>query len=191
MDRRSFCTTLLALPATLQAARELRCDVAVIGGGVGGCAAALAAARNGLSVILTEETDWLGGQLTSQAVPPDEHPWIEMFGCTRSYRSYRRNVREYYRRNYPLTEEARATATLNPGGGGVSKLTHEPRVSLAAIEEMLAPQISAGRLTVLLRHKPVAADATGDRIAAVAVKDLDSGAARNIYASYFLDATEQ
>ena len=37
-------------------------------------------------VILSEETDWLGGQLTQQAVPPDEHPWIESFGCTASYR---------------------------------------------------------------------------------------------------------
>jgi len=25
-------------------------------------------------VILTEETGWIGGQLTAQAVPPDEHP---------------------------------------------------------------------------------------------------------------------
>jgi len=24
--------------------------------------------------VLTEDSDWLGGQLTSQAVPPDEHP---------------------------------------------------------------------------------------------------------------------
>ena len=41
----------------------------------------LAALRNGMKVVLmTEETDWVGGQLTSQAVPPDEHPWIESFG---------------------------------------------------------------------------------------------------------------
>ena len=169
----------------------MRCDVAVIGGGTGGCAAAFAAARNGLRVILTEETDWLGGQLTAQAVPPDEHPWIEMFGCTQSYRLYRQNVRGYYRRNYPLTGEARAAVNLNPGGGGVSRLTHEPRISVAVIEEMLAPHVSAGRLTVLLRHKPVAADISSDRIRAVAVKDLHTGAARNIHASYFLDATEQ
>ena len=64
---------------------ELRSDVAVIGAGVGGVAAALAALRRGLSVVLTEETDWIGGQLTSQAVPPDEHPWIEQFGCTAGY----------------------------------------------------------------------------------------------------------
>ena len=62
--------------------KELDCDVAVVGGGTGGFAAALAACRNGMRVILTEETDWIGGQLTAQGVPPDEHPWIELFGCT-------------------------------------------------------------------------------------------------------------
>ncbi len=44
-------------------------------------------------VILTEETDWVGGQLTQQAVPPDEHPWIESFGATRSYRHLRDGIR--------------------------------------------------------------------------------------------------
>ena len=58
--------------------RGLKADVVIIGGGLGGCAAALAALRSGLRVILTEETDWIGGQLTSQAVPPDENRWIEL-----------------------------------------------------------------------------------------------------------------
>src|SRR5438046_567034 len=98
-------------------AHELEADLVIIGGSLGGCAAALAAARNGLRVILTEETDWIGGQLTSQAVPPDEHPWIEAFGATRLYRAYRSAVRDYYRRNYPLTEEARSRWQLNPGDG--------------------------------------------------------------------------
>lgn len=35
-------------------------DVVVIGGGLGGCMAALAVAKMGLKVIMTEETDWLG-----------------------------------------------------------------------------------------------------------------------------------
>ena len=47
-------------------------DLVILGGGLGGVATALAACRNGLQVILTEETDWIGGQLTQQAVPPDE-----------------------------------------------------------------------------------------------------------------------
>jgi len=194
MRRRDFlsaATSLLVVPRAVLSAREARCDLAVIGGGTGGCAAALAAARNGLRVVLTEETDWIGGQLTSQAVPPDEHPWIEAFGATRLYRAYRSAVRDYYRRNYPLTEEARSRWQLNPGDGRVSRLTHEPRVSLAVLEEMLAPHVSGGRVTVLLRHRPVAAEADGDRVRAVTVRSLESGAERALSAPYFIDATEQ
>ena len=55
--------------------KEQRTEILVVGGGTGGVAAAL-----GCRVVLTEETDWIGGQLTSQAVPPDEHRWIESFG---------------------------------------------------------------------------------------------------------------
>ena len=87
---------------------KARYDVVIVGGGVGGCAAALAACRAGLRVVMTEETDWIGGQFTAQGVPPDEHPWIEQFGCTRSYREFRDGVRAFYRNQYPLTAEARA-----------------------------------------------------------------------------------
>src|SRR5512143_3209630 len=96
---------------------EKHADILIVGGSTGGCAAALAAASLGYRVILTEETRWIGGQLTSQAVPPDEHPWIEQFGCTRRYRQFRDRVRDHYRRIYPLTAQARAAAHLNPGGG--------------------------------------------------------------------------
>ena len=123
-------------------------------------------------------------------MPPDEHAWIESFGRTQSYRAYRDAVREYYRRHYPLTEAARARWNLNPGDGGVSRLTHEPRVSLAVLEAMLAPFASGGRLTVLTRHKPVAADAAGDRVRSVTVRNLDEDTPLTIHAPYFLDATE-
>ncbi len=193
-NRRTFLTQLgmgFLLPGWLAAARELDCDVAVIGGGAGGVAAALAAARNGMRVILTEETDWIGGQLTAQAVPPDEHPWIESFGTTRVYRQYRAAVRDYYRRNYPLTAEAHVQWNLNPGSGRVSRLTHEPRVSLAVLQEMLAPFVASGRLVVLLRHRPVSADTSADRVRAVAVRGLESGLEKSVRAHCFLDATEQ
>ena len=68
----------------------------VVGGGLGGVAAAEALARQGVTVILTEPTSWLGGQLTSQAVPvPDENSYIEREpGCgTRLYRDLRRQLR--------------------------------------------------------------------------------------------------
>lgn len=188
MTRRTLFQALAAAPLM---GRSLRCDVAIIGGGFGGCAAALGALRNGMRVVMTEETDWIGGQVTSQLVPPDEHPWIESFGGTRSYRDYRNAVRDYYRRNYPLTAEARRRAYLNPGDGSVSKLTHEPRVSLAVLEDMLAPYVSGGWLTLLLKHEAVAADVDGDRVRGVRVRSLDTGLEHTVEATYFLDATEQ
>ena len=115
-----------------------RFDLVIAGGGLGGVAAALAALYSGLRVALTEETDWIGGQLTQQAVPPDEHQWIETHGANRSYRALRTGIRDYYRRYYPLTDEARARVELNPGDGAVSRLCHEPRVALAVLEGLLA-----------------------------------------------------
>ncbi len=46
----------------------VRVDVAVVGGGASGVAAAVAAERCGASVALVEETPWLGGMLTSAGV---------------------------------------------------------------------------------------------------------------------------
>jgi hypothetical protein len=169
---------------------ELQADIAIAGGGVGGCAAAIAAAGHHRNVILTEESDWIGGQLTSQSVPPDEHGWIESFGCTATYRSFRERVRDYYRRNYPLSAEARGRKSLNPGNGWVSPLCHEPRVALAVLEEMLAPFVSSGRIRILREHKPVAAEIDGDRIRSMTLRDLVSGNDLTVRAAYFIDATE-
>ncbi len=170
---------------------EWSADLIILGGGLGGCAAALAAARHGLNVIVTEETDWIGGQLTQQAVPPDENKWIETFGGTRSYQQLRTGIREYYRRNYPLTEKARALRFLNPGNSWVTRLGGEPRVALAALYELLAPFLGNGQITLLLRHKAVAAATTGDNVEAVTARDLESGHEIILRAPLFADATEQ
>lgn len=143
-----------------------------------------------MRVILTEETDWIGGQLTAQAVPPDEHPWIEDFGCTLSYREFRDGVREYYRRHFPLTAEARTRHNLNPGNGTVSRLTHDPRVGVAVLESKLASYVVSGQLTLLLRHVPVKAEVTGDRVLSVTVHDISGDRDKVISAPYFIDATE-
>jgi hypothetical protein len=178
------------LAAEAEAPGAGRFDLVIAGGGMGGVAAALAALRSGLRIAMTEETDWVGGQLTQQAVPPDEHAWIETHGCTRWYRELRAEIRDYYRRYYPLTDEARARAELNPGDGAVSRLCHEPRVALAVLEGLLAPHIATGRLTLLLEHVAVAADVDGDRVRALTVRSLRTGHQRVLEAPYFIDATE-
>lgn len=170
--------------------KEQKTDVLVVGGGVGGCAAALAVARAGYNLILTEESDWIGGQFTSQAVPPDEHGWIERFGCTGSYRDFRNRVRDYYRQHYPLTEAAKRNPVLNPGNGWVSPLCHEPRVALAVLEAMLAPYVGNGKVTLLTEHRVVAADADADRLRAATMRNSRTGEEQTITASYFLDATD-
>ena len=169
---------------------SLKTDLAIIGGGLGGVAAAIAALRNGLTVVLTEETDWIGGQMTSQGVPPDEHPWIETTGAPKSYRFLRDGIRNYYKRNYLLTNEAKRNDYLNPGAGKVSRLCHEPKVALAVLNEMLAPYISAGRLTLLTEYKPIAADVKNTEVNSITIQSLRSNQKTKLTADYFVDATE-
>lgn len=159
---------------------------------MGGVAGALAALRLGRHVILTEETDWIGGQITAQLVPPDESPWIDSHqtGCTASYRQLRDGIRAYYRRSYPMLPEVKDNPRLNPGRGNVSPLCHEPRIALAVLYEMLAPYLSAQRLTILLNTRPVAAETDGDRVRAVTVQDDITGEKTVIHAPYIIDATE-
>ena len=170
--------------------REDVCDVLIVGGGTGGVAAALSATSLGLSVVLTEPTDWVGGQLTSQAVPPDEHPWIEQFGCTARYRAYRDGVRAFYRDHTPLTAVARGDQRLNPGGGWVSKLCHEPRIGHNVLKQMLQPALASGRLDLRLMRTPVSADASGDQVQSVTFLNAVSGHEETVQARYVLDATE-
>lgn len=169
---------------------QMRTDVLVVGGGLGGVAAALAAARAGRSVVLTEEYAWLGGQLTSQAVPLDEHTWIEQFGATATYRSLRDGIRDHYRRWYPLTAEARAQRTFNPGAGLVSRMCAEPRAAVAVLEGLLAPHLASGRIRLVQPAIPVAADVDGDVVRAVTMQRLDEDAQVTIEAQVVLDATE-
>jgi len=60
--------TAAPLAATPAAQLKPRYDVVIAGAGTGGCGAAIQAARMGCSVLLLEETDWIGGQMTAAAV---------------------------------------------------------------------------------------------------------------------------
>jgi hypothetical protein len=167
-----------------------RTRVLIVGGGLGGCAAAMACASLGVPTLLAADPDeWLGGQLTAQAVPPDEHRWIEQQGCTRRYRLLRDSIRDFYRRYYPLTDAARAEPYLNPGGGWVSGLCCEPRVALHVLEGMLAYPQMRGNLGIW-RMFPIDADTDGDRIRGVLFQLPEQPANYFVEADYILDATE-
>jgi hypothetical protein len=170
---------------------ELACDVMVVGGGCGGVAAALAATDLGHSVVLTDTGSWLGGQLTSQAVPPDEHPWVEITGTTARYRQMRDAVRTRYKRTRRLTEKAMRDPLFNPGAAWVSNLSAEPVVFREVLDDLVRPAQAQGLLRCLMRHRPLQAVMEGDQVAAVRFEDLESGEQLTITAGYVLDATEE
>jgi hypothetical protein len=165
----------------------VKVDLLIAGGGLGGCAAAMAACSKGLTVLMTEETDWIGGQVTSQGVPPDEHRWIEEFGCTGRYRDYRNRVRDYYFRNFPIKGETEEK--FNPGKGLVSNICHDPRVTLDVLHEMLSPYLLSGKLTVMTDTKVTAVKREGNKVSKAFITS-ENGDEINIDFHYVIDATE-
>jgi hypothetical protein len=169
------------------------CDVLVVGGGVGGVAAAEAAARKGLEVIIVEPTRTLGGQFTSQIVPvPDENSHIEKRNgpSTRAYREVRAEVRDYYAQQ-PNVVKGREQ---NIGSCWVSRVSGTPDVW----EKILLGRMNSYRSgtvvnppRVIKRHqlRSVGFLANG-RVNYADFVDLDSGKVLRIGAQYLLDATE-
>src|SRR5437762_4965216 len=171
--------SLAVLPVESSAsARAEPCEILIAGGGTGGIAAALAAARSGHRVVLLEETDWLGGQMTAQGVSAlDEHEHIESFGGTASYCALRNAIRKHY-------------GEPNPGNCWVTRLAFEPRVAVAVLEQMLRPHVESGRLSIHLRTKVIAATVEGDRVSEVAAMDLDDRRTVRLRPQCVIDATE-
>ena len=147
---------------------ELTCDVLIVGASAGGVAAAMSVCAMGISVILLEETNWLGGQLTVQGVStPDEQRHIETFGGTSRYYDFRNQVREFYRTQRTLSPEALASTASNPGSCWVSKLSYEPKVGAEVLKEMLQPYVEQGKLRICFETRATDCEMDGATIIAV------------------------
>jgi len=171
--------------------KDLECDILVVGGGLGGVAAAVRASRLGYRVTLTEQNPWLGGQCTSQGVSAlDEHEHIEHFGGTATYCEWRQRIRQHYLDCYTLSAEAGGAEILNPGRGWVSRLCFEPIAGLGAILGMLLPEIDAGRLGIHYGARPVDVQIEAGRLRSVLLVQPAYERQLCIRARYVLDATE-
>jgi hypothetical protein len=175
------------------AVKNIDCDILIAGGGVGGTAAAikLSQAHPQLKVCLTEETDWLGGQMTAQGVSAlDENYLVETSGSCRSYQTFRSDIRAIYKR-FRLSDTGSAQQFLHPGTSWVTYLAFEPKTALQVIDSRLNDAIISGALQVFKRTKVVAVDTKKSKSSvAIRAVNLDSGEFIAIRAKLCLDATE-
>lgn len=177
----------------------IRTPVLIVGATCGGVPAALACARNGVRCVVVEPTPWVGGQLTAQAVPPDENPWVEgdgphapadFRGCTGSYAAMRSRVRDWYRDNRHLTPAIRDHPRMNPGRGWVSRLCAEPRVIERVLRDMLSDLPVRGLIDLRTGWTPEQAHTLDDRITAVTFVRPQTGEQLTVEADFVLDATD-
>lgn len=171
---------------------NLQADVAIIGGGFGAVAAAMALTDRGHKVILTDEYDWIGGQVTSQALCVlDElyDPTGETIMNAR-YAEFRERLRRHYKQ-YKLSSLGAAQIDFCAGNAACTPVTAEPHVAHAVLQDMLAGAVQAGRLKILTQHVPIAAERQGDTVLSVTCQDLETlEMTRTIHAKFYLDGTE-
>jgi hypothetical protein len=180
----SAALRVFTVPATPS---EVSCDLLVAGAGMGGVAAALTASKRGHSVCLTEETAWVGGQMTAGGVSAlDENKFIETTSATRTYADMRNRIREHYRRSFQL-KPAALLENLNPGACYVSSLCFEPRVGVSVLETMLKPHTS---IKLMLRTAVFQLDLSQGRIQTALAYRFETRDVVRIRPKFVLDATE-
>ena len=166
---------LIALLAglTLQAA-EKSYDVVVVGAGSGGVSAAIQAARQGRSVALLEETDWIGGQMTSAAVPTMDEGWANRDSGI--YFDFISRVRAHY---------AKLGKTVGTCYWSAKSNCFEPKAGQQILYEMIADARKSGTLDVLLRQRVVRVLSSGGAVTGVVTKDGST-----FHSKVLIDATE-
>ncbi|MBX9722152.1 MAG: FAD-dependent oxidoreductase, partial [Candidatus Obscuribacterales bacterium] len=171
--------------------KVLKCDLLIVGGGMGAVAAAMSACSAGLKVYICEATSWLGGQLSSQGVSAlDENYLVESSGATKTYKAFRNSIRDYYKSLGAEDGGARFEPHLDPGNCWVSRLAFEPKVAVKLLSDLLQPYITSGHLRVFLRNVPFSVRKSTDKIRAVQFADLDSGKLLELRCKFCIDASE-
>ncbi|MBW4521358.1 MAG: FAD-dependent oxidoreductase [Scytolyngbya sp. HA4215-MV1] len=144
----------------------LRTDVLVVGGGAGGTAAAIQAARRGTHTILVSEFSWLGGMLTSAGVTAPDGNELAAFQ-TGIWGAFLRELE--FRQPHGLDH------------AWVSFFTYDPRIGAAIFADWVA---ALPTLRWIAGQTPQAVLRQGDRVCGVQFEDY------RIEAKLVLDGTE-
>ena len=164
---------------------DLTYDIVIVGGSLGGSAAAFRAATMGASVCLLEASDWLGGQYTAQGVmTPDENQYTETVGSTAAYRAFQHSVRAFYRSNYRLSAKGAQQPAFNPAGG-YPGFGMEPRVGHNMLQKALQ---TLPNVHLRFETTVIGVEMAGDAISALFA--TTKGVSNRYTAGFYLDATD-
>lgn len=158
-------------------------DVVIAGAGCGGCGAAIQAARMGCSVLLLEETDWIGGQATAAAVTSMD----EGVTLVRERGLYRELCGHIWAHYQPLG--------INPETAyGHRHPAFEPRVGQQILYTLLGDaKGTSGTLDVVLRSTVTKVSKAGAAVTGVEVQSVtDAGPPppKAVACKVLIDATE-
>lgn len=153
-------------------------DVVIAGGGTGGCGAAVQAARMGCTVLLLEETDWIGGQMNAAAVTS-----MDEGGTLVRRRGIYREWCGLVAAHYQALGINHMTAYWN------SHTCLEPRVGRKLLHVLLGDARGKGVLDLALRARVTKVIKENDTITGVEVVGKD-GQPRTIQCRMLIDATE-
>ena len=176
----------VAAGATLPA-QSIEADLLVAGGSEAAVAAAVQASRLGVGrVVLVNDIDRFGGQFSNEGVgPADER--VLMKG---------RSVN--FPRSGMMLEVVRAMRVHNlrtygmemPGNCWSGTDTIEPGPAARIFEDLLSPEVKAGRLRVFRGYAPETVHADGGRVTGVRFASASGGAPLEVRARLTVDATD-
>lgn len=165
-------------------------DIIVAGAGTSGWAAAVQAARMGRKVLLLEETDWIGGQMTAAAVASmdESGPLIRERGI---YREFHESIVSYYyaKEKSPFMAYFWGRNTQNQQEGGYEPLVAR-NLLYAFIRE--AKNTPGAKLDVLLRTRVTKVQKKGNRITGITASQWNESGVKSktISCKVLIDATE-
>jgi hypothetical protein len=131
----------IGLPVSAQSPSDpdetVGCDILIVGGGLSGAATAYEALLTGRTVCMTEMTDWVGGQISSQGTSALDETTKQrsLSHYPYGYKELRDEIRRYYSKN-------------NPGDCWVSDTCFLPKDGHRLLSAQLARAASRGNGTL-------------------------------------------
>jgi len=156
-------------------------DIVIAGAGTGGCGAAVQAARMGHSVLLLEETDWIGGQAMAAGVTSMDEG-VTLVRERGLYRELCGLIASHYQ---PLGIHDETAYWQR-------HVAVEPRVGRHLLHVLLGDAKGKGTLDLCLRSRVTKVRKDGDNVTGVELENItDKGkVTRSISCRILIDATE-